>query len=87
MRRRLHAWRSDAQVLQRQVVPVLLDGGLGERGELLVRGLLFVEILAEQLVDLIVAQHLRVGADGAVGGDLVVLDLLRRRDEGHIHHG
>jgi hypothetical protein len=38
-------------------------------------------------VGLVVAQHLGVGAEAAVGGDLVVLDLLRGHDEGRVLHG
>src|SRR5688500_5453103 len=60
---------------------VQIDDARGELGQLLVRRLLLVERAAEDLLVAAAAQQLGVGADGAVAGDLVVLDALGRGDQ------
>src|SRR5439155_5324669 len=53
--------------------------------ELLVGHSFFIQSLLQQAGGLIIAEHLGVGPYGAVAGDFIVLDLLRRPDEAGIH--
>src|SRR6478735_5370273 len=64
---------------------LLVDAALRDVGELLVRGLLFVEILLQQVGRAVVLHRPRPGDQRAVGGDLVVLGALRRRDQHRVH--
>src|SRR5215213_10925748 len=56
---------------------LLVHMGLGELRELLVGHFFFLESPLEQRRMLLLAEHLGVGADRAVAGDLIVLDALR----------
>ena len=61
-----------------------VDELFGQVRQLLVRGLLLVQRLLGQPGRVRPAQTLRVGADGAVPGDLVMLDALGGGDEGRV---
>src|SRR5688500_11422142 len=63
-----------------------VDRALGDRAELLVGPLLFVQRLGEQIGGFLVAQQLRERHRRAVAGDLVVLDLLEAHDQTRIEH-
>src|SRR5690349_20236989 len=76
----------DLFLVELAVLRFLIDHVLRQRGELLVGGLFLVQVLAQQLVYLVIAQQLGVGADAAVARDLVVLDLLGRGDQRRVHH-
>src|SRR5581483_6182779 len=64
-----------------------VDDLLGDFGELLVGGLLFLERRLEQRDDVVVAELFGVGHRRAVRGDLVVLGALRAPDHGRIAQG
>src|SRR5688500_10924484 len=62
-----------------------VNRALGQLGQQLVGLPFLVEGLLQDLGELLVADLLRPGADGAVARDLVVLDLLGDRDQGGVH--
>src|SRR6476619_5785705 len=57
-----------------------------DRGELLVRSLFFVEVRIEQPNDIVVAEAFCPGNQRSIPGNLIVLDGLRRSDNGRIQH-
>src|SRR5215510_10207178 len=64
-----------------------IDRRLRDHRQLLIGSLLFVERLAEQVLRFLVSQQFREVCERAVGCDLVVLDLLRARDQCRIENG
>src|SRR5215210_124885 len=65
---------------------LLVHMGFGELRELLVGHLFFLESPLQERRMHLLAEHLGVGADRAVAGDLVVLDPLRGGDEAGVDH-
>src|SRR5215510_5963118 len=64
-----------------------IDLRLRDHRQLLIGGFLFVERLAEQVLRSLVSQQFREVRERTVGRDLVVLDLLRARDQCRIENG
>src|SRR4051812_44741601 len=64
---------------------LLVDRAFRELGQQFVCLLLLRERLLEQVENVLVAELLGPGAEAAVGGDLVVLDLLGRGDQARVH--
>src|SRR4029079_3820345 len=71
----------------RRVGGVLVDAAFGERRQLLVRRLLLVQRLLQQLDGIGVPHRLGPGDQRAVGGHLVVLGALAGRDQAGVHRG
>src|SRR5881394_3931091 len=63
-----------------------VDETLGQVGQLGVGSFFLFQRLTEEVVDLVLPQHLGVGGETAVGGDLVMLDLLGCRDQGRVEY-
>src|SRR6478752_4307206 len=66
---------------------VLVDLGFGELAQRAVRCLLFPQRRVEQLDGVLVTQFARPGLEGAVAGNLVVLDGLRGRKKAGVKGG
>ena len=64
-----------------------IDGAFGELGQFFICGALFFESLAENVCGFVVTKTSSESARGAVPGNLVVLDALRRADESGVAHG
>src|SRR5690606_890111 len=64
-----------------------VDATLGDLGQLVVSGDLFIEDRLERVGDLVPSELLREGPSGAVRRDLVMLDALSRRDDRRIANG
>src|SRR5579864_5159842 len=84
--RRRRRWRRRDRSAPHRHLGFDVDLGLGKLGELVVGLFLLLEGLLEHLHGLLGAEDLRVGADGAVGGNLVMLDTLRGGDQPGIDH-
>src|SRR5205823_10416039 len=61
-----------------------IDLAFGDGGELGVGRLLFLQVLAQDLCALALAELVGPGHQGAVARDLVVLDRLSKRDNGSV---
>src|SRR3954466_7976140 len=82
-------YRGSAFSLKRLLLRVRrleIDDGLRQLRQLLVGPLVFLEVLAEQLLRLLESEELGVRAQRPVRRDLVVLDLLGRADQRRVHH-
>src|SRR5204862_3620265 len=61
-----------------------VDGRFGEFGQLLIGAFFLIESLAKQVFDILASQDVGPCCSAAVASDLVVLDFLRRHDDGGV---